>query len=59
MTVYRKDHVNILCMHNTDQYSKFKLATKLAKKFNLMDKSDRIMLFEAIRYGRDFDDLTT
>ena len=54
MSVFRFEDVNIICMHCDDQYDKFILATKISKGLNLMDKSDRVNLFEAIRYGRGF-----
>lgn len=57
VSIYRLDDVNVLCMHSQDQYDKFILATRIAKGLNLMDKADRVNLFEAIRYGRGFPEL--
>lgn len=51
-TIFRADHVNVICLHSTDQYNKFILATRLSKQFNLMRKVDRIALFDAVRYGK-------
>jgi hypothetical protein len=58
MSVYRCDYVNVICMHSKDQFDRFLIATGLAKRFNLMDKDDRIALFEAVRYGREYNRYT-
>lgn len=49
---WRKGSVNILKTSDTNFALKFKLATKVAKGFNLLKKEDRISLFEAILYDR-------
>ena len=51
MSAFRIDEVNIICMHNQEQYDRFLLATRLAKQFNLLEKKDRVDLFNAVRYG--------
>lgn len=45
------DDVNLIITGNEDFYKKFLIATKCAKRLNLLDKSDRIALFQAILYG--------
>ena len=49
---YRKDDINVMVTRNVDFFHKFHQATKLAKALNLLAKSDRIMLFQAILYGK-------
>jgi hypothetical protein len=49
----RKERLNIILTACVVFRTKFMLATKLAKQFNLLKKSDRIALFQAVLYGRD------
>lgn len=42
---------NLIVVHSTADYMKWKVATKVATKLNLTDKNDRIMLFRTIRSG--------
>lgn len=44
--------LNFIVTESQSFYDKFLLATHVAKKLNLLDKSDRITLFQAILYGR-------
>lgn len=48
---YRKEEVNLIVTDTKLFHQKFKLATHLAKKFNLLEKSERISLFSAILYN--------
>ena len=43
---YRKDNLNALLTDNLDYFNKFLQATEEAKKLNLLDKKDRIALFD-------------
>ena len=43
---YRKDNLNALLTDNLDHFNKFLQATEEAKKLNLLDKKDRIALFD-------------
>ena len=43
--------VNFILTQDWYFFSKFVLATKVAKKLNLLKKEDRICLFQAILYG--------
>ena len=54
---YRKGDVNVITTPDWDFYKMFKTATKLATRFNLIDKEDRIALFQAVLYGVDSEDL--
>lgn len=45
---YRKGKNNAIITVNRDQYDKFEAATELAKKRNLLQKTDRIKLFNLI-----------
>lgn len=47
----RKGALNIILTASVTFRKKFLLATKLAKQFNLLKKSDRITLFQAVLYG--------
>lgn len=51
----RQGSLNIIICTELDFYAKFLLATKLAKRFNLRAKTDRIMLHHAILYGQDIE----
>ena len=45
---YRKDHWNLVVTSDRGFYHSMKMATTLAKRFNLLVKKDRIDLFRAI-----------
>lgn len=45
------DRMNLIVTTCATFYDAFVLATGLARRFNLMDKSDRIALFQAVIYG--------
>ena len=49
---YRKGEMNVILTHTKEFYRKFKLATELAKRFNLLDKGDRVALFNGVLYGK-------
>ena len=46
--------INLIEMTNPEDYNKFLLATTVAKRFNLLKKEDRIVLFQAILYGQHY-----
>lgn len=48
----RKGRLNIILTACVQFRKKFLLATKLAKRFNLLKKADRITLFQAVLYGK-------
>lgn len=48
---YRKDKINLIVTGNYEWCQKWVLATKVAKKLNLLKKEDRITLFKALLYG--------
>lgn len=52
-----KGNVNLIITDNPTFYEASHYAHKLAKRLNLLNKQDRIDLFELARYG-SFDDLT-
>ena len=45
---FRRGDVNLIITPSEAFYDRFVLATDLAKRFNLLDKSNRIALFEAV-----------
>ncbi len=45
---YRKGSFNIIAVESPIFFERLRLATDLAKRFNLLDKADRISLFEAV-----------
>ena len=47
---FRKDKLNLIITDTYDFYVKFVEATKLAKKLNLLEKEQRIALFQYILY---------
>lgn len=54
---YRKGAVNIIATEEEEFFNLFMTATELAKRFNLLEKADRIALFQAILYGVKADNL--
>jgi hypothetical protein len=50
---WRRGEINIVTTPDQEFYNRFLTATHLAKRYNLLDKSDRIALFQAILYGVD------
>ena len=50
-TSYRRGNTNLIVTSDENFYNKFLLATRVAKKFNLLRKEDRVTLFQAILYG--------
>lgn len=52
---FRKDKHNIMLVKHRTYYERIVTATKLAKKFNLLKKEDRVALFEAVADGQNPD----
>lgn len=52
---WRKDDVNLIVTSNADFAAKHRVATALCKRLNLMDKQDRIALFQAVLYGVEWE----
>lgn len=47
----KKNNVNVIVTGSQFWFEKFELATRVATKLNLLNKEDRITLFQAILYG--------
>ena len=47
---FTKGDLNLLITEDINYFNKFKQATALAKSLNLLDKGDRITLFQAVLY---------
>jgi hypothetical protein len=47
----KKDGINLIITQSEIFYERFILATGVAKLFNLLDKKDRVKLFQFILYG--------
>ena len=47
---WRKGEINLIVTQDTHFYSLFETATELARRYNLLEKSDRIALFQAVLY---------
>ena len=56
---FRKGDMNIITTESMEFFDRFMTATALAKRFNLLEKADRIALFQAVLYGVDADALET
>lgn len=54
---FRKGDMNIITTESVEFFDLFLTATALAKRFNLLEKSDRIALFQVVLYGVAVDDL--
>jgi hypothetical protein len=48
---YRLDDVNLIVTVDEKFYKRFAFATAQAKRANLLDKAERIALFQAVLYG--------
>jgi len=55
-TALRKGSLNLIIVNGKIEFEKCVQCTKLAKRFNLLNKQDRIDLFELVRNGY-YDDL--
>ena len=47
----RRGDLNLIITHDPDFFTKFMLATRTAKRLNLLKKEDRVALFQFILYG--------
>lgn len=50
---WRRGDLNLVTTRDAFFYERFMTATHLAQRFNLLDKADRIALFQAMLYGVD------
>lgn len=48
---WRADDINLIVTSNAAWADRHRAATAVCKRLNLMDKSDRIALFQAVLYG--------
>lgn len=48
---YRHGSINLILTPDKVFFDKFMAATSVAKRLNLLDKSDRVALFQAVLYG--------
>lgn len=51
-TSYRLGDLNFILCNKSAFYRRFVLSTHLATELNLLKKEDRILLFQAILYGK-------
>lgn len=49
---FRKGDMNYIITSEMEFYERFSTATELARKWNLLEKADRIQLFQAVLYGK-------
>ena len=49
---FRKGDMNYIITSDLEFYNRFSTATELARKWNLLEKADRIQLFQAVLYGK-------
>lgn len=54
---WRKGDVNLIVTHEHAFFDRFITATHLAHRFNLLKKSDRISLFQAVLYNARWDEI--
>ncbi len=50
---FTRKNINFIISADADFCLKFELATKIAKKLNIMKKSDRISLFQLVLYDNE------
>jgi len=48
---WRRGEVNLIASSDYQFVRRFLAATEIAKRFNLLEKSDRVLLFQAVLYG--------
>ena len=53
---YRKDKINLILTAKPFFAKRHRVATKVCKKLNLLNKADRIMVFQAVLYGNWTED---
>lgn len=51
---YRKGDINLICLIDPTRFGRWKLATAIAKRFNLKYRDDRIALFKMIKEHQEF-----
>lgn len=56
---YKRGNINILVTDDEQYYKAFMAATHVAKRLNLMNKSDRICLFQAVLYRAEWPEETS
>ncbi len=56
---WRRGEVNLIVTRDATFHELFLTATELARRFNLLEKADRIALFQAVLYGVSADRLET
>jgi hypothetical protein len=49
---WRSGEVNVIVTEDPEFHDRFVAATSIAKRLNLLSKSDRVALFQAVLYGR-------
>lgn len=49
------NNTNLIVTFDANWHHRFLTATKLAKRFNLMTKNERVSLFQAVLYGVDYE----
>jgi len=52
---WKHGDLNIIATSSHECHGKFMLATRIATRLNLMNKGDRIALFQTILYNRELD----
>lgn len=53
---WRREDVNLIITANAEFARRHRAATKVCTRLNLMDKADRIALFQAVLYGNEWND---
>lgn len=56
-TTWRYKHYNLVVTEDREFFDLFVLATKEAKEKNILDKNERIDLFQKILYGSDIEEI--
>jgi hypothetical protein len=55
---YSLGEVNIIVTHDGDFHDRFLAASSVAKRLNLLQKADRVALFQAVLYGNSCVDFS-
>lgn len=55
LKTYRKGEINLLCLIDPTRFGRWKLATDIAKRFNMKNRDDRVELFAMIKTHQEYE----
>lgn len=55
LKTYRKGEINLICLIDPTRFGRWKLATDIAKRFNMTSRDDRVELFAMIKSHQEYE----